>query len=320
LGGGTDSSKRSPSIAAGGWLESQSKTVNGLAAGNALIARHHQIFASPPAYWLGNDLTIYNTGDEACATGNGLTDRVNVYGDYGGGIYVRPASTGYSLSGPSLVLGDSRTKKARICVLHDSIGMGSGENLAAPWKGWVQRLLQANYPWYMAGSQGYSLNTLLATTTERNRRLALLDLAGITHVLVQVISADVSTGTGQSAILMANLDNLQSYLNTLPLKPRLVVCTATPRTDSGNTTKYSTDSTYAQSERITLNAALRTQSKYAVLDVAFYAQSSTNNNLWDTTGGKGTTDGVTPNLTTHQAIAAGLAASVALAFNTSRYT
>ncbi|HTJ56936.1 MAG TPA: SGNH/GDSL hydrolase family protein [Devosiaceae bacterium] len=315
--GGSDAGKRSPAIAAGSYLESQSKAVNGLAAGNLLMTRHHEIYASPPAFWLGNELTIY-AGDEVGEVGNGLTDRVDTYGDYGHGVYSYPAGGYQQYSGPSLVLGDSTTRKARIAILNDSIGMGSGEGAGGLWVGWPQRALQANYPWYLLGNQGYALATLMNSGTEKARRLALLDLAGITHVLVQTITNDLGAGATATSF-MASVDALATMMAALPLQPQLILTTSTPRTNAANNAQATTDGAGVWANRLALNDAIRAQTKYACLDVAAYAQDSSNPNIWDTVGGKGTADGIHPVLTTHQAIAAGVATELAAALSVDRY-
>jgi len=318
--GGSDSGRRSPSIPAGGYLESDQVALAGLAAGNLLMTRQYEIFASAPSFWLGNEISIQGTGDETGSVGTALTDTINSYVDYGGGVYYGYPSGGGTrqFSSPSLILGDTTTRKARICLLNDSIGMGSGEGAGGLFIGWPQRLLNDDYPWYLVGNQGYSLAALLATDAERDRRLALLDLGGITHLVVQVITNDLSAGATDVTFL-ANVDALQAYLDTLPLKPRCVICTSTPRTNASNNAKYGPDGALVQANRLALNAAIRAQTKYAVLDAALYSEAAGDPNLWDTTGGKGTGDGIHPNAATHAAIAAGLASAPATAFSVAHY-
>lgn len=318
--GGSDSLRRSPSIAAGAYLESNQVSLSGLSAGNLVYSRQYEIFAAAPTYWLGSEISIQGTGDETGEVGTALTDTVNTYVDYGGGVYYGYPSGGglYQFSSPSLILGDTVTRKARICLMNDSIGMGSGEGSGGLFIGWLQRLLNDDYPWYMVGNQGYSFGALLATDAERNRRLALLDLGGITHVVVQAITNDLAGGATDVTFL-AYADALQAYLNTLPLKPKVVLCTSTPRTNAANNAKADGDGAAVQANRLTLNAAIRAQSRYAVFDAALYSQSAGDNNLWDTTGGKGTSDGIHPNATTHAAIATGLASVPATAFSVAHY-
>lgn len=308
--GGSDALMRSPQIAPGGLLESNATGFGGV--GGALIfVRRHLIFSTAPTYWPGNQINLYG-GDEVFNVGDGLTERISggwPATDWAGGYYSRDDGVSYAHAAPALVIGQGAARKARLCIINDSIGMGSGDDGSAEFMGWPGRLLTSSYPWYLVGNEGYTMAALMADATVRALRLGALQAAGITHLLVQAVSNDLGQAR-TTAQFLADCAALQAELDALSI--RLILCTSTPRTNAANAAKYAGDATAVQGERLALNQAIRDNNGigFGYLDPAIFSQGSGNANLWDNTSGRGSADGLHPNAAAHAYIAAMLSGSI----------
>ncbi|MDB5562366.1 MAG: hypothetical protein JWN11_1784 [Hyphomicrobiales bacterium] len=308
--GGSDGLSRSPTIGPGEMLQSNATGFGGN-GGDLFFVRRHLIFSSAPAYWPGSQINLYE-GDEVLSIGDGLTERISggwPATDWAGGYYSRDDGVAYAHSAPALVIGQGATRKARLCIVNDSIGMGSGDNGAVAFGGWPARLLGTNYPWYLVGNEGYALTTLMSDETIRAQRLGALEAAGITHLLVQAITNDLGQNR-TSAQFLSDCAALQAELS--PLAIRLILCTSTPRTNAANNAKPADDADAVWAERLTLNQAIRDHNGvgHGYLDAAAFSQAAGNANLWDDTSGRGSTDGLHPNEATHINIATMLADSI----------
>jgi lysophospholipase L1-like esterase len=239
-------------------------------------------------------------GDEVKEVAATYTERINAAIDWAGGYYAFDTNA-FGWVAPSLILGDATSRLARVAVLHDSYGVGTGDSDAGNSKfaGWPQKLLGVNYPWYFFGCSGWTLNGLMTTAGDLTRFLALLDLGGFTHVILQLCTNDLTTKT--SAQFMAQVASLKTSLEALPLKPRLILTTPPPRTNSGNT---AVSADYAQREL--LDAAVRAGNGvgYGYIDqaVLFAGGDITVSGLWSTASSKGTADGIHPNKAGHDAV------------------
>lgn len=315
--GGTESGRLSPSIAAGDYRESSQMALD-VTAGQLLIVRNHATWGTAPTNWPKAYSTKY-VGDEVKEIQASFTERIDAPIDWAGGYYAIDTNA-YAWMLPSLVLGDMTSRKARVAVLHDSFGDGSGDSDAggAKFAGWPQKLLADAYPWYFFGQGGWSLYALLNTSGNLTRFTEIIDLGGFTHVLLQLCTNDLDAGR-TSAQFMADVATLKAAIDALPLKPRLILTTPPPRTNAGNS---AVTADYAQ--RQALDAAIRAANGagYGYVDQAtlFAGGSVGVSGLWDTTGGKGQDGtGVHPNKTSHEAVVTANSGNLATLLSIAHY-
>lgn len=319
--GGSDDGMRSPPIVPGEAKQSQVTSFGG-SAGAAVLVRRHLIFATAPSHWPGSQIGL-TEGDEVNAMGAGLPERISPgntapSNDWAGTVYTRDGALAYCHAAPPLLLGRAETRRARVCILNDSIGMGAGDGGEAAYAGWPARLLGADWPWYLAGNAGLSLAALMADEDRRDLRLGTLAAAGVTHLLLQAISNDIGAGRAAEQFL-ADAELLRRDVVALGI--RLVLATSTPRTDADNTTPRGTDMPESWSRRLLLNQAIRDGNGvgHGYLDAALHSQAEGEANRWSVVAGRGTADGLHPNAATHAHIAAQLAEEAAELLNVAHF-
>lgn len=298
-------SRVSAPVAPGSWLESLGIH---LAAkkGDPLVLRRLLTFAAAPACWPGSEVNAAFS-DETNIAGTALADNVDS-ADPAGTVYSR-LSQSY-MYGQPLILGRTATPVARVASLGDSIADGgSGDAGSEVLLGWLRRALGSDHPNMTIGNSGYQLGTMMGSPALRRTRLQLLAVCGITHLVCSLGTNDLGAGR-TTAQLTAWLATLKGELDALGIK--LVPTTVTPRTNAANAARYGADGTGVWAERLAYNDALRAANGvgYGLIDLAALTQSSSNGNLWDTTAGRGTADGIHPLGATHAYMAAQVAPSL----------
>lgn len=294
--GGSDTNRRSPSIAVGDYLESDQMALDAT-AGQLLMVRNAATWSSAPTGFPGSGITKY-FGDEVKEVQASYTERINAPIDWAGGYYSIDVTATAWLA-PSLVLGTTATRKARVAVPRDSYGNGSGDSDAgnAKFTGWPQKLLNDDYPWYFFGAGGWSLHSLMTTSGNLTRFMELIDLGGFTHVILQLITNDLASGR-TAAQFMAQAAEFKTALELLPLKPRLIMTSPPPRTNADNS---AVGADYA--ERKLADSAIRAANGvgYGFIDqsVLFAGGDINISGLWITGG---TSDGIHADKIRHEAV------------------
>lgn len=296
---GTEIGRRSPVVAPGAISETSQTAFTATAGDRAIVRRWARSSGAAFTFYNTADLPIFE-GDETNEVGTALTDHIDS-NDPAGDVFSRAIGDTHVHFGPAAIIGDSATRRARVAVVNDSIGAGSGDlNNSETTMGFLNTMFGTTYQSFRVGNAGMQFFTFMQDATKRGQRTALYASLGITHEIVQAITNDIENGNGPA--FMARLAVRKAENDAANI--RTSVCTAPPRTNAGNTVPTSTATL-----RLSLNQMIRDANGcgFGYLDVAAFTYAAGGTNLWDTTGGRGTADGVHPNAATHAYLAAQLA-------------
>ena len=241
------------------------------------------------------------------------------------------AASGYNeyTFGPAAILahpGSTNGILPVVGIVGDSIAAGTGDSQ----RGWPQRWLDGNYAHVKVAHPGEGVGTGWGANQglSRFRRMALMDLAGVSHVIAEYIVNDLGT---TYATLLANQI---TYWKQVANFGRVWATTATPQTSSTDSWATTTNQTVLDSaketKRLDYNAWLRDGAPIVAgvavavgtnpavragetghplagyLEVADLCESARNSGKWRVDLGAPTTDGTHPAAVIAQAVAAGL--------------